>query len=169
MIEDLKSGVYKLTNKFDRKIYVGQSYDVEKRYAQHCRSKNANKSTCVMTSIIKKYGIDSFDFDVLIRCPKENLDYWETFYIRYYCSNNPKFGYNKTSGGKSGFSVGQETKNKLSASHKGIITWNKGKKLHYKPFNSQGSKWMNNGEIEKMVMPDAINIHIEQGFIFGRL
>lgn len=97
-------GVYKLTNKFNRKVYVGKSIDIEKRYRTHILKANQTKyKKLVIDEVINRIGIESFDFDILIECPKENLDYWEKFYIRYYCSNNPDFGYNKTSGGTGGF------------------------------------------------------------------
>lgn len=168
MIEKLKSGIYKLTNKFNRKVYIGQSINVDGRYKQHCRSKNANKYTCSMVDIIKQYGIDNFDYDVLIRCPKENLDYWEKFYIRYYCSNNPEFGYNKTSGGKSGFSVVKSTKDKLSTSHKGKTTWNKGIPLLYDNNPIKGYKWMTNGEKSRIVKPNEVELFLKMGYKYGR-
>ena len=91
-------GVYKFTNKFNRKVYVGKSVDIHTRYIRHKRDANKGVDNLLYRAI-RKYGIENFDFDVLIECPKENLDYWEKFYIRYYCSNNPNFGYNLTKGG----------------------------------------------------------------------
>jgi len=113
-------GVYKFTNKFNRKVYIGQSVNIEKRYKEHKRSINIDYNNYWINAI-KKYGFDNFDFEVLIECPKENLNYWERFYISYYCSNNPDYGYNKTSGGQIGFTykVTEESRKKMSESQKG--------------------------------------------------
>ena len=89
-------GIYKFENKYNRKVYIGQSIDIEKRYKAHIKEAKAGDNTHFHNAI-RKYGIDAFNFDILIECPKENLDYWEKFYIRYYCSY--EFGYNQTRGG----------------------------------------------------------------------
>ena len=91
-------GIYKFTNKYNRKIYVGKSTNIKSRYYKHLQNAKLGRHSYFYTAL-RKYGSDGFDFDILIECPKEGLDYWETFYIRYYCSNNPDYGYNMTDGG----------------------------------------------------------------------
>lgn len=88
-------GVYKFTNKLNRKVYVGKSKKIEERYYQHIYK--AKKRDTHFHKALDKYGIDNFDFEVLIECPEENLNYWEKFYIKYYCSF--ELGYNQTEGG----------------------------------------------------------------------
>lgn len=94
-------GIYKFTNKYNRKVYIGQSINIDGRRKAHIsaalNNKDNNKSH--FYKAIRKYGIDSFDFDILIECSKYNLDYWERFYIRYYCATNRKYGYNIDEGG----------------------------------------------------------------------
>lgn len=106
------TGIYKFTNKFDRKVYIGKALDIEKRRISHFKP-SALKKKCIFNNAIKKYGIDGFDFEVVHECPIDQLNYWEKFYIKFYCSNNPNYGYNMTAGGDG-----------LS---KGNIPWNKGK------------------------------------------
>lgn len=100
-------GVYKFTNKYNRKVYIGKSKCIEKRLGQHKR--NARKGVKgYFYNALRKYGIDGFDFEVLIECPVENLNYWEKFYIKYYCSNISEYGYNKTSGGDGAALFGED-------------------------------------------------------------
>ena len=89
-------GIYKFENKYNRKVYIGQSVNIEARYKAHLRNKDTNN---YFHNALLRYGIDAFDFDILIECPKENLNYWEKFYIKYYGSNLHDYGYNLTEGG----------------------------------------------------------------------
>lgn len=120
-------GIYKFTNKYNRKCYIGQSIDIERRYKRHKNAMN-NNSQLYFHRAIRKYGFDNFSFEILIECPKENLNYWEKFYIRYYCSNNPDWGYNMTDGGES-TNPTQEVRQKISLANKGKTSWCAGKKM----------------------------------------
>ena len=70
----------------------------------------------------KKYGIDAFDFEILKECEDEELNKWETYYIKELNTKVPN-GYNMTDGGdgRSGykFIYSEESKKKMSESHKG--------------------------------------------------
>lgn len=93
------TGIYKITNKYNRKVYVGQSINVERRIKTHKKAVNTD-CTYYLYNAFRKYGINSFEFDVIHECPQNQLDYWEKFYIKYYCSNDRRFGYNVQSGGQ---------------------------------------------------------------------
>jgi group I intron endonuclease len=91
------SGVYKITNLSNGKVYIGQSKNVHKRWKGHL--KFAEKSKYPLYSAMRKYGTNSFVFEIL----KEtyDLDRWEQFFIFWYESfSNPEKGYNLTPGGK---------------------------------------------------------------------
>lgn len=90
------TGIYCFTNKLNSKRYVGQSVNIENRYKAHLNRVNEDS---YFHNALKKYGIDNFNFQILIECPEDNLNYWEKFYIKYYCSNIKEFGYNLTEGG----------------------------------------------------------------------
>lgn len=105
-------GIYKFTNKYNRNSYIGKSTNIELRYKNHIRAALYRNEDTFFYRALRKYGIEGFDFDILIELPwleghtKEEiklvLNYWETFYIKYYCSNNQDFGYNMTAGGDGG-------------------------------------------------------------------
>lgn len=78
---------------------------------------------------IQKYGWDNIQHQVFETKSRQLMHYWEKILIYHYNTMKSELGYNKTSGGDSCFEVSEETKNKLSKSHKGRTAWNKGKKL----------------------------------------
>ena len=86
-------GIYRITNNITGQTYVGQSRNIEKRFAAHRQHK-----TTLVGSEIEKYGINNFTFEVLEECEISELDDREDFYIQLYdsiCS-----GYNKIRGGQ---------------------------------------------------------------------
>lgn len=112
------SGIYKFTNKYNRKVYIGKANDIYSRYKEHLYNIKRKRIKSYFVNALRKYGKEGFDFEVIMECPKQNLDYWEKFYIKYYCSNNPQFGYNMTSGGDGG-SPTEETREKIRISTEG--------------------------------------------------
>ena len=115
-------GIYKLTNKYNRKTYIGKSTNIEKRYKAHQMRAKHNHQSYFYTAV-RKWGIEGFDFEVIHECPTNQLDYWEKFYIRYYCSNVHDYGYNMTEGGTGG----KTSEHPWNYGMKGLIPWNKNK------------------------------------------
>lgn len=68
------TGVYLITNTITGAKYVGQSIDIKRRIMEH-RAPNAGLKSKSKKFVedIRKYGIDSFSFDVLEECPAEQL------------------------------------------------------------------------------------------------
>lgn len=89
-------GIYKIENLINGKVYIGQSVHIERRWQEHCM----DSAQSVISSAIKKYGIENFSFEVLKECTVEELDELEKAYIKEYGSLVP-FGYNVGSGGNS--------------------------------------------------------------------
>lgn len=86
-------GIYKITNKINGKVYIGQSYDILERWERHKRTRDQ----CAIHKALQKYGIDNFMFEILEECPKDELDEREKYWIKYY--NSYFTGYNMTLGG----------------------------------------------------------------------
>lgn len=89
--------IYKITNNINGKVYIGQSKDPERRLKEHIAGKNDNNS--VIHLAIKKYGINSFSFDILEKNIK-NYNEREKYWIKYYHSQDREMGYNRTEGGE---------------------------------------------------------------------
>ncbi len=98
-------GIYKIENKINNKIYIGQSIDIMHRWDQHkmdaFNESLTQKYRSALYSAIRKYGLQNFKFEIIEQCNKTDLNIREIYWIKYYNSNNPNFGYNLTSGGDS--------------------------------------------------------------------
>ena len=100
------SGIYLITNLINNKVYIGQAINIKKRLLQHyyiIRKKLYLERH--LYAAINKYGVCNFSVTVLetSACPDRKelsliLNQLEVKYILEYKSNNPKYGYNETSG-----------------------------------------------------------------------
>ena len=93
-------GIYKIENKVNGKIYIGQSVNIENRWKQHMRelNKSSHKNQHLLSSW-KKYGKENFEFSVICTCNSDELDEKEIYYIDLYKTYNYEYGYNMTIGG----------------------------------------------------------------------
>lgn len=112
------SGIYAIKNKLNGKIYVGCSKNIKDRWKAHC--KQLKKRTSLINRAIQKYGVDNFEFAVLLKCPSMCFDYWEKYYINLLNSMTP-IGYNLTSGGEYKKFYSLETRQKISEANKGKV------------------------------------------------
>lgn len=108
--------IYKLTNKVNGKSYVGQTTrDLKTRIAEHSR-----KHRTVIEKAIKKYGIGSFSIETIDSADTiSELNKKEVYWIEQVGCVVPD-GYNQCNGGDNtmGFNHREESKEKMSASHK---------------------------------------------------
>lgn len=96
----MKIGIYKYENKLNHQVYIGQSINIEKRYAQHLYdAKYRPERGTGIDKAIHKYGIENFDFSIIEECTQEELDEKEQKWIEFYDSYHN--GYNCSIGGKS--------------------------------------------------------------------
>lgn len=98
-------GIYKFTNKIDGKCYIGQSVNIRKRYNQHKGRYNTfnhqkAKEDTYFHYVLRNYGFDNFDFEIVEECSLEELNNKEIYYISKFNSLYPN-GYNLTAGGNS--------------------------------------------------------------------
>lgn len=95
----MSCGIYKIQNLINNKIYIGQSIDIETRWAKHkCAADNF-----AIHKALRKYGIENFHFSIVEECSALELDDKEKYWIAFY--NSFKQGYNMTEGGSN--QVGQ--------------------------------------------------------------
>jgi group I intron endonuclease len=128
--------IYKIQNKINGKIYIGQtSQSLNRRISRHIHD---NKTP--IQKAITKYGIGSFDISIIDYADSTDvLNEKESYWISFF-NCKPPFGYNLSDGGEHGLrgrkltaehirkitiaSTGrlhtQEAKNKISNTHKGM-------------------------------------------------
>ena len=107
--------IYKITNLVNGKVYIGQTITtVQKRFWKHC-----NGTKQLISKAIHKYGVDNFKVEEIDRAEtREELDEKERCWIKFYNSQVPN-GYNLEGGGTVNKEISEETRQKLSESHKG--------------------------------------------------
>ena len=168
------SGIYKIENKINGKVYVGQSVNIKLRWEKH-KSDLINKThvNIYLQHSFDKYGIDNFSFKIIELCDKSQLSNREIYWIDKL--NSFKNGYNLTTGGEGrpDYEVSDETREKLRVSRIGfklseeskakISKSQTGRKLpdEWKKNISNGHiKNINNGKI----IPNTINLknHIDK-------
>jgi group I intron endonuclease len=106
--------IYKLTCNPTGKVYIGQAYDVEKRWYRY-RALDCKGQTRLHASLAK-YGPENFTFEIWASGnleTQELLDEAEIFWIEYFDATGPN-GLNCRSGGSRGRHCA-ETKAKTSA------------------------------------------------------
>ena len=64
-------GIYKITSP-TKKIYIGQSIDVNDRFTKYKRL-NCDNQTILIRSF-RKYGVDSHKFEILEECLESELN-----------------------------------------------------------------------------------------------
>jgi group I intron endonuclease len=108
-------GIYRIINTINFKVYIGQSWDIEKRFKSHIAGKHNDH----LKYSIKKYGIENFSMDCLVVLQSDGdtqkyLDILECLFIDLYNACNPEYGYNKKAGGD-GSKPSEETIAKMRA------------------------------------------------------
>lgn len=94
-------GIYIISNKINKKCYVGQSIDIDRRFKSHINGLNGKYGhNPHFQNAWNKYGEDNFEFDILEEVEDTNiLDEREIYYISLYNSFDQDYGYNMTPGG----------------------------------------------------------------------
>lgn len=133
--------IYKITNTVNGKIYIGQCvshilnhkryrpYGYLGRFKSHISEANSNKKNqCkILNNAIKKYGVESFNVEIVFRCSENNADKYEYEYITKYNSLYPN-GYNIKNGGTQ-FKHTEYSRKSLSNSGKKYYIYKKLKKV----------------------------------------
>lgn len=92
------TGIYKLTNLKNQKIYIGQATDISERLKQHIKcGLGIDTPNNMLYAAMIKDGVENFTFEVLEECERSALNDRETYYIEFYRSQ--EHGYNMTKGG----------------------------------------------------------------------
>lgn len=93
------SGIYKITNLLDGRIYIGQSVDVANRLTDHIKASLGigTISHQKIHDVMNEKGLENFSFELVETCDKSALNTKEKLWIKTYQSDT--YGYNQTAGG----------------------------------------------------------------------
>jgi group I intron endonuclease len=114
----LINSIYKITNKINNKIYIGQTWlNISQRFNQH--KQDSKRLSYPIHKAIRKYGINNFTIEIItITHTQQCANFWEDYFIKSYKSIG-KNGYNAKEGGSSG-KLSEETKKKMALTKIGI-------------------------------------------------
>ena len=113
-----KSGIYMLTNKITKKIYIGQSMDLSNRFKIYFNpSYLKSKANLIICRSIVKYGFTNFSLTILEYCDKLELQTREQFYLD---KLNPQYNILKIAGSSLNSKHSEYTKARISKSLKGV-------------------------------------------------
>ncbi len=140
-LEDLISGIYKIVNTRNGKIYIGSSVKLKYRFYSHNRELKLNSHrNKILQRIYNKYG-NVFKFEMIEYCKREKLIEREQYWMN---KLNPEYNLLPVAGNNTGFKHSAETKAKMSIAQKGKVRTEEARKnmsdAHKGKFQSEESK-----------------------------
>lgn len=104
----------------NNKVYIGQTINKQRRFYEHKSSLRHNKHhNEYLQRAFNKYGEENFVFEFIEECNSKNVDDRERYWIKFYKSNNKKYGFNSDSGGHNNKTLSKEHRMKISIKTKG--------------------------------------------------
>ena len=92
------TGIYKLTNLKNQKIYIGQAVDIGTRWKDHIKAGlGIDTPNNMLYTAMMEDGVENFTFEVLEECGRSHLNDREKYYIDFYKAQ--EWGYNMSRGG----------------------------------------------------------------------
>lgn len=122
---DKISGIYKITNIVNNKIYIGQSKDISCRWKDHLRRLRSGKhDNDHLQKAWGKYGENNFKFEIIEICEEsyEVLNNREIYWINKLKALDKNKGYNIASGGGNSNTLAGKDKEEISAIYKKIVS-----------------------------------------------
>lgn len=108
------TGIYKITNLINSKIYVGQSYDINCRWQHHKTDlRGGIHHNRHLQASWNKYGEEHFKFEVIEECKLEELNEKEKYWIKYYDALNNGYNFDEGGTGIRGYKHTQEEIDKM--------------------------------------------------------
>lgn len=118
----MTSGIYRILNKINGKIYIGSATTIAHRWNRHRSDLNLNRHDNEHLQLSwNKYGENAFEFMIVQICEKEELLKWEQLWFETTNCCDNKIGYNKCTKAESriGIKMSDKSRAKMSASRKG--------------------------------------------------
>lgn len=115
------SGIYKIQNLINGKVYIGQTRNFANRWAHHRYDLNSGVATnSHLQRAWNKYGEDNFEFSVVEECDVEKLNEREVYWIDKHDSFNNGYNQSIGGGGVRGWKMSESSKEKIRLALTGI-------------------------------------------------
>lgn len=116
----MTTGIYKILNKINGKIYIGSTVNIEARWRRHKHDLNKNQHhNILLQRAWAKYWSVSFEFIILKICEREKLLENEQSYID---NLKPAYNLTPTAGNSLGVKHSEETRKRMSEAVKKRMT-----------------------------------------------
>ena len=122
------SGIYKMTNTVNNKVYIGKSRNMHQRFIDYVGDIRKGKKRFILDAI-RKYGWEAFRLEIIELYPTREIpnDYLldrEAFWIKIYQAAKRGIGYNlcEYSRDRGGIPLTEEHKKKIGAANAGRKT-----------------------------------------------
>jgi len=126
-MKSVVAGIYRIRNASTGRFYIGSSWNVRKRFGDHQRDlQNGRHHSRFLQRSWDKYGAASFSFELLVICDVKDLLAYEQALID---GLKPAFNMSPTAASRRGIRASEETKRKLSESHRGKVSPRRGARL----------------------------------------
>lgn len=102
-------GIYLIRHVTSGRGYVGQSVNIESRFRDHRAGKGSRK----LSAALRKYGVEAFEYKVLLECSREELNPQEVLFIEQLGTLHPN-GFNLIDGGNQPGKMSPETRQRFS-------------------------------------------------------
>ncbi len=88
----VKCGIYGIVNKQEKKVYIGKSNDIERRWKEHKNelSKGTHRNKALQESY-NNYGADAFIYKIIELCPESQYGLIELEYINKYATKGKAY------------------------------------------------------------------------------
>lgn len=119
----MASGIYKIINKNNKRVYIGSSQNLKSRWKVHLyRLRHQTHHNQFLSNDFAKCGEQAFEFVVVEECEKEFLAIREQFWLNhYYDDQNQCYNLRKVAESNRGFKMSDASRRKKSAAMKGRV------------------------------------------------
>ena len=111
------SGIYKIVNGVNGKVYIGKTINFRKRYANYkagYKKQDVRKINEYFLNAINKHSPENFTFSIVEVCDPSLAAEREMYWIQEFCALDPKRGYNLRLDSSTGLIVDARTRDKIS-------------------------------------------------------
>ena len=158
------TGIYKIENLINHKVYIGKSKDIKTRWKCHIKDLNNNSHKNIyLQHSWNKYGPENFIFSILEKCSLKEINEKEKYWINFYGGINSNNTYNIVEGGNGG-----------KGNKKWVEKISKTVKQHYLNGEYFGREkgtqiWINKDRINTKINKNQLKNYIKRGWSKGRI